>query len=55
MFHTKFVEKIKKKTYPVFSNFSENCAACEIMYKNVKQPDRPQITTEYAADALNAG
>ena len=25
--------------------FFENCAICEIMWKNIIQPDRPQMTT----------
>ena len=30
----------------MFSNFfSENGVVCEIMWKNVVEPDRPQMTT----------
>ena len=41
----KFVEKLKKKKHFIFSNFSENRVVCEIMWKNMVQPGRPQITT----------
>jgi hypothetical protein len=43
MFQTKFVEKIK--THFMFNNlFSESRAVYEIMWKNMVQPDRRQIT-----------
>ena len=43
MFQTKVVEKIK--TYFMFNNVSpENRAFYEIMWKNLVQPDRPQMT-----------
>jgi len=44
MFHTKSVNKIK--THFVFNNIfiSENHPVGEIMWKNVVQPDRPQMT-----------
>ena len=34
--------------------FPENRAVHEIMWKNVVQPDRPQMTTQYGAYALHA-
>jgi hypothetical protein len=44
MFQKKVVEKLK--TYIMLSNFfSENDAVYEIMWKNVVEPDRPQMTT----------
>jgi hypothetical protein len=40
----------------IFSNFfPENRAVCEIMWKNVVEPERPQLTTQYGGCALNAG
>ena len=44
MFQIKFVEKIK--THFVFSNifFFENCAVYEIMWKNIVELGRPQMT-----------
>ena len=39
----KFVEKIETHIlYSIF--FFENCAVYEIMWKNVVEPDRPQMT-----------
>jgi hypothetical protein len=43
MFQTKVVEKIK--THFLFSNFfPENLAVYEITWKNIVEPDRPQMT-----------
>ena len=28
----------------IFNKFSENCAIYEIMWKNILEPDRPQVT-----------
>jgi len=45
MCHTKVVEKIK--THFVFSElffFSKNSAVCEIMWKTIINPDRPQMS-----------
>jgi hypothetical protein len=35
--------------------FSENGAVYEIMWKNVVEPDRPQMTTKYGVCILHAG
>jgi len=35
--------------------FSENQAVYEIMWKNIVQPDRPQMTIQYGACPMNAG
>jgi hypothetical protein len=43
MFQKEVVEKIK--TYHVHKLFSENRAVYEIMWKNVVQPEGPQMTT----------
>ena len=39
----KVAEKIKAHIY-VHYLFSDNCAVCEIMWKNVVQLERPQMT-----------
>ena len=42
MFQATAVEKIK--TYFVLKNFFENCAVHDIMWKNIVQSDKPQVT-----------
>jgi len=42
MFQTKFSEEVN--TFYVRQYFSENRALHEILWKNMVQPDRPQIT-----------
>jgi hypothetical protein len=32
--------------------FSENLAVCEIMWKNVAEPDRLQMTIRYGAEEM---
>ena len=44
MFQTKVVEKIKKKTLYIIYIFFENRAIYEIMWKNIAEADRPQVT-----------
>jgi hypothetical protein len=53
MFQTKVVEEIK---HFMLNNvfFLENHAVYEIMYKNMVEPDRPQLTIEYGACGLHA-
>jgi hypothetical protein len=55
MFQTKVIEKIK--THYMFSNFfsPENPAFYEIVWKNIAEPDRPQMAIYYGACALHAG
>jgi hypothetical protein len=54
MFQIKAVEKIE--TYFTLSNlFSENRALYEIMYKNLVEPEGPQMTSKYGAYTLHAG
>jgi hypothetical protein len=54
MFQTKGVEKMK--THILCSMiFSENCTVYEIMSKNVVETERPQMTSQYGANALRAG
>jgi hypothetical protein len=43
MFQTKVVEKIKTHILSSIT-FSENRAVYEIMWENVAEPDRPQMT-----------
>jgi len=38
-----------------FLFFSENLAVYEITWKNMVEPDRPQMTIQYGACALHAG
>jgi hypothetical protein len=53
MIQTKFGEKIKTRF--MFSNFlSEIRAVYEIMWKNMVEPDRPQVLI-YGACSLRAG
>jgi len=42
MLQTKVVGKIG--TYYVQNRFAENCVVYEIMWKNMVQPDGPQVT-----------
>jgi len=44
MFETKFVEKIKTHTSCSITFFPENRAAYKITWKNILQPNRPQMT-----------
>ena len=53
----KFSDKIcreNQNTYFMFNNFMENRAFCEIMWKNIVEPDRPQMTW-YGACVLHVG
>jgi hypothetical protein len=43
MLQTKAVEK-NKKTPSVFINFFSGCAIYEIMWKNMVEPYKPQVT-----------
>jgi hypothetical protein len=45
-----------QNTHFVFNNFffSDNRSVCEIMWKNMLQPDRPQMTMSYGSCALHA-
>jgi hypothetical protein len=51
------LEKVKKKTHILRSVnfFSENRAVNEIMSKNLVEPERPQMMSQYGAYALNTG
>jgi hypothetical protein len=51
MFQTKVVEKIK--THFMFNNsLPEKRALHEIRWKNVVQPDRPQMTIQYSTEKM---
>ena len=39
----------------MFNNFSKNHAVYEITWKNMVEPERPQMTIKYGACALRAG
>jgi hypothetical protein len=52
MFQTKVVQKIKTHISCSMYFFSENRAVCEIILKNVVQPDSPQVTIQHGACAL---
>jgi len=41
MFQTKVVEKIKTRF--MFNNFFFNCTVYEIMWKNIAEPNMPQM------------
>jgi len=43
MFQTKVVEKIRTRVLRSVIFFFENRVVCEIMWKNVVQPNRPQM------------
>ena len=47
--------RANQNTFYVQKHFSENRAVCEIMSKNVIEPEGPQMTSQYGAYALNAG
>jgi hypothetical protein len=45
MFQTNVVDKIKTHIFcSIIFFFFENCAVYEIMWKNIVEPDRPQMT-----------
>jgi hypothetical protein len=44
MFHTKFVEETKTHVLFSVSFLPENRAVHEIMWQNMAQPDKPQMT-----------
>jgi len=51
------VKCLNSNTQFTFNTFfvpSKNRAVCEIMWKGMVQPDRPQMTTQYGACALHA-
>ena len=51
MFQTNVAEKMK--TYFILTHFfPENSAVCEVMWENMVQLDRQQMTVEYGACAL---
>jgi hypothetical protein len=52
MFQTKVVEK---KTHFMFNYFFGGRGVNELMWKNMVQPDRPQMTIQYGECTLHAG
>jgi hypothetical protein len=51
----KFVEKIKTSIMYSFTFFYENRALYEAVWKNMVDPDRPQMIIQYGLCALHAG
>jgi hypothetical protein len=51
----KDVEKIKTSILRSAEFFLENRALCEIMWKNVVEPNRPQMTIQFSACPLYVG
>jgi len=52
MYQTKFVEKMKTNILGSITSPpppKKNRAVYEIMWKNIVQPDRPQMTAQYGA------
>ena len=47
MFQTKVAEKIKTHILCSVFFFFENCAVYEIMWNNIVQPDKPQMTMRF--------
>jgi len=47
--------RANQNTYFIFNNvFSENCVVYEIMWQNMVEPDRSQMTVLFGACALRA-
>ena len=55
MFYAEVVEKIETHILCSMIFFSENRVLYKIMWKNIVQPDRPQMTIKYGACALRVG
>jgi len=57
MFQTELLEKIKTHVLlsAIFPPPPKNRALYEIMWKNIVQPDSPQMAIQYGAYALHAG
>jgi len=54
MFQTNVAEKMK--TYFILTHFfPENSAVCEVMWENMVQLDRQQMTAQQGACPLHAG
>jgi len=52
-FRKTFVENLKTNIYLQYFFFPENRAVYEIMWKNMVNPDRQQITKEHGEFTLN--
>jgi len=55
MFETNIVEKSKTHLLGSVTFFPENLAFCELMWKNMVQPDKPHMKIQYGAFVLHAG
>jgi hypothetical protein len=51
----KVVEKTERRIVRSVTFFPENNAVNVIMWKNMEEPDRPQMTIQYGVCALHAG
>jgi len=49
------MRNISDKVSRMFKTFSKNRAVCDMMWKNMAQPERPQMTIYYGAHSLRAG
>ena len=54
MLQIKFVQKIKPHTLQFNNSFPKNRAVYEIMWKNVVQPDRPQVAIQCGVRSFHA-
>jgi hypothetical protein len=54
MFQAGVIDKIKTQISFSVTFFSENLTVFQIMWKNMVQPDRPQMIIQYGACALHA-
>jgi hypothetical protein len=52
IFQSKIIEKIKTNVLCATDFFLENRALYEIMWKNMEEPGRPQITKQYGAEKM---
>jgi hypothetical protein len=55
MFQTNLVEEIKTLILRSITFFPKNHAVCEIIWKSMVEPERPQTAIQYGTWALQAG
>jgi hypothetical protein len=51
MFQTKVVMKIKTHILRTISFYSKNCTVYEVMWKDIAEPDWPQMTVRHMRSA----
>jgi hypothetical protein len=54
-FRQKLQEKLKQAKFMFNNFFPENRALCELMWKHLVKPVRPQMTKQHGACLLHAG